>query len=367
MQIAPTPPFLEAESDSRLPLSAEVKTVDPLTNSSEWDKLVLAHPEGTIFHSSAWAKVLNKTYGHRPFYLHLSSAAGLAGLIPLMEIRSVITGRRGVCLPFSDSCAPLGFDVHGSNMAQEQTLRIARERRWKYFELRGGDELMPARSHPAATFYGHWLSLTPQEEDLWSRVSASVRRGIRKAVKSGLKMEIAADRESILEFFKLHGKTRRRHGLPPQPLSFFSSIYEEVIKAGYGFVVLARKESRVISAAVFFKFGSNALYKFGASDEAFQEFRGNNLTMWEGIKSLTQLGCDRLHLGRTSVDNEGLRHFKMGWGTTEEKLNYFVYDLADQNWRKEGRPGNVFHQRIFGNMPLSLNRLAGALVYPHLD
>jgi lipid II:glycine glycyltransferase (peptidoglycan interpeptide bridge formation enzyme) len=180
-------------------------------------------------------------------------------------------------------------------------------------------------------------------------------------------MQISSDRDSITQFFKLHAKTRRRHGLPPQPLRFFLSIYEEVIKAGHGFVVLARKGSRLVSAAIFFKFGRNALYKFGASDEAFQEYRGNNLTMWEGIKFLRELDCHRLDLGRTAVDNHGLKHFKSGWGTTEEKLNYFAYDLAHHVWKKE-RAGRVrFHHKFFGNMPLGVNRLAGALVYPHLD
>jgi len=367
MPVALTPSPLQAKSISRPELSVEVKTIDPLTSSSEWDKLVSTHPDATIFHSAAWAKVLNRTYGHQPFYLHISNAAGLAGLIPLMEIRSAITGRRGICLPFSDACPPLVFNVNGSDVAHEEIMRVARERKWKYFELRGGDEMMPTSAFPAETFYGHSLSLAPPLEDLWHRFSSSVRRGIRKAVKSGLKIQITADRDSILQFFKLHAKTRRRHGLPPQPLAFFLSIYEEMIKAGHGFVVLARKESRVVSAAVFFKLGRNALYKFGASDHAFQDLRGNNLTMWEGIKCLAQGGCHRLHLGRTSVDNDGLRHFKMGWGTTEEKLNYFIYDLATGGWRKESRGGLRFQHKIFGNLPLSVNRLAGALVYPHLD
>jgi hypothetical protein len=367
MQVVLTPSRLQAESISRSPLSVEIKTVDPLTNGADWDQLVLIHPDATIFHSSAWAKVLSKTYGHQPFYLHVSYPAGSTVLIPLMEIRSAITGRRGVCVPFSDCCAPLVSDVNSPPMAHEPILSLARERRWKYVELRGGDDMMPASASPAVTFYGHSLPLTLPLDDLWLGCSSSVRRGVRKATQNGLKVQITDERDAITQFFKLHTKTRRRHGLPPQPLTFFLSIYEEVVKAGHGFVVLGRKESRVVSAAIFFKFGRNALYKFGASDNAFQELRGNNLTMWEGIKYLAQAGCERLHLGRTSVDNDGLRHFKLGWGTAEEKLNYFAYDLATQDWKKSARDGARFHHKIFGNLPLSVNRLAGTLIYPHLD
>jgi hypothetical protein len=367
MQSVLTAPPLPANSISELLLAAELEWVNPLADGSRWDNFVLAHPDATIFHSSAWARVLNKTYGHQPFYFRLFSPAGSAALVPLMEIRSAFTGRRGICMPFSDCCAPLISDVNGSSMAQQQLLSLARERKWKYVEVRGGDERMPLSASPAATFYGHSLCLAPSLEEIWLRCSSSVRRGIRKAAKAGVKVTVTDEPDSILEFFKLHSQTRRRHGLPPQSLKFFLSIYREVISAGLGFVVLARKKSRVVAAAIFFKFGRNALYKFGASDHAFQELRGNNVTMWEGIKHLAGSACGRLHMGRTALDNEGLRRFKQGWGTTEEMLHYFTYDLAIQNWKKEPRSGMRFHHKFFENMPLAVNRLAGALIYPHLD
>ena len=54
------------------------------------------------------------------------------------------------------------------------------------------------------------------------------------------------------DFYRLHARTRRRHGLPPQPFSFFSNIHSEVIKPGLGFVVLAKNASKVVAGAVFF-------------------------------------------------------------------------------------------------------------------
>src|SRR5205823_295553 len=117
--------------------------------------------------------------------------------------------------------------------------------------------------------------------------------------------------------------TRKRHGLPPQPVSFFLNIYEEVIKAGLGFLVMAKSGSRPVAAAVFFHHGKSAVYKFGASDESFQELRGNNLVMWEAIQSLARRGFKTLHFGRTSPANAGLRRFKLAWGTTEETISYY--------------------------------------------
>src|SRR3989442_10793821 len=90
----------------RLPSSAvEARLINPLCDS-DWDCLVASHPDASFFHSAAWAKVLNKTYGHAPFYLHFTQHGETVALMPMMEVRSPLTGRRGVCLPFTDSCDP---------------------------------------------------------------------------------------------------------------------------------------------------------------------------------------------------------------------------------------------------------------------
>ena len=74
--------------------------------------------------------------------------------------------------------------------------------------------------------------------------------------------------------------------------------------------------------------GGRAIYKYGASDETFQDLRGGNLVMWAAIKNFVRAGgAKHLDLGRTSLGNEGLRKFKLGWGAREEKIEYVKYDL----------------------------------------
>src|SRR5205807_2581668 len=111
----------------------------------------------------------------------------------------------------------------------------------------------------------------------------------------------------------------------------------------------------------------SAVYKFGASEETFQEFRGNNLVMWEAIKFLIRDGARMLHFGRTSLDNDGLRRFKMGSGVVEEAIEYFKFDTRAKIWQSTARNDSGFYNNIFRRLPLVLNRLAGAVIYPHLD
>src|SRR5213596_4209477 len=164
--------------------SLQMRICDPVRNPG-WDHLIALHRDAGCFHTSAWAKVLQKTYNHRPFYLRFSRGRRLAALIPLMEVRSPFTGRRGVCLPFSDACEPLIFDPEAVDLVRDRLVRFAQERRWKHLEIRGGKWFLPASSS-VAKFYGHTLDLRRGVRDLADCFDSSVRRAIRKAERSNV-------------------------------------------------------------------------------------------------------------------------------------------------------------------------------------
>jgi lipid II:glycine glycyltransferase (peptidoglycan interpeptide bridge formation enzyme) len=168
-------------------------------------------------------------------------------------------------------------------------------------------------------------------------------------------------------FFKLHCRTRRRHGLPPQPWRFFLNIQRHLLSAGLGFIATARLESRPLAAAVFFHDDRQALYKFGASDYAFQQLRPNNLVMWAAMKRCAERGLAALNLGRTSLSHEGLRRFKLGLGSEEEEIRYVKYDFAAKQFVRDVDRVEGWFNRVFARLPLPVLRLAGAVLYPHLS
>lgn len=361
-----TPFSVREPIDEMQPASLDTTLIDPLSGSG-WDDLLSTHPDATIFHTSAWARVLARTYGHRPFYLHLTRGGSSVALLPLMEVASRFTGRRGVCLPFSDLCAPLLFDDSAADALGNKVHDLAAERKWNHVELRGVVlGVAPARA--VATFYGHTLDLAGGEEALFARFHSSVHRAIRKAEKSGVTIDILQTPAAMREFYRLHCETRRRHGAPPQPISFFRHIQEEIFDSGLGFVALTRSGARSVAAALFFHWRKKALFKFGASDKTCQNLRPNNLAMWGGMRYLIGNGCHSLHFGRTAPDNEGLRRFKLSWGATEEILTYVWFDPLTKSLLPVPPKGSsAFHQKLFAKLPLALNVLAGKLIYPHLD
>lgn len=353
------------KTDRSFRSSLEMTIVNPLTEPA-WDRLVLAHRDCTFFHSSAWAKVLCATYGHKPVYLHFAHGSESLALIPMMEVRSSFTGRRGVSLPFSDFCGALLFDGCRPDLLAAKLTELTRERGWKYLELRGAGSVRVG-AQPTPAFYGHRLDLRGGIDKISSRFASSVHRAIRKATKSNLAVEVITTRQGLLEFYRLHTQTRRRHGLPPQPLSFFLEIDKYLLQAGSGFVVLVRNGTRPIAGAVFLCFGKKAVFKFGASEKKFQEFRGNNLAMWKAIQFLVENGTEELHFGRTELGNDGLRRFKLAWGANEEAIEYSRFDPIQETWTSPLCNDSGYYNQIFSVLPLSINRLAGTIVYPHLD
>jgi len=282
----------------------------------------------------------------------------------LIEVVSPFTGRRGVCLPFTDACGPLVFQEGASPTLQNELEKLARERRWRHVELRGGDNF---DSTAASTFFGHILPLPPDPDDLLDQFSGATRGALRQSLQFGLNIEIVTSIDSVSEFYRLHTKTRKKHGVPPQPFRFFAKIQEHLLQTGRGFVILARNGTRTIAGATFLVCGSRAIYKFAASDPKLGRLRGNNLVLWEAIRHLTRLGCEFLDFGRTSPQNEGLRRFKLSWGAKEHMIGYHRFDVARGAWIQADLQDGDFHKHLFRSLPLAVNRLAGAVAYPHLD
>jgi len=358
-----------ASGDARAPAAllsngSVVQRLNP-AECDGWDAMLLAHPGHSFFQSAAWAKVLQDSYGYTPGYFALTEAGQLRALLPMMEVNSWLTGRRGISLPFTDDCAPLSFDFASFQQLIEAAKRWGQARNWKYLEVRGGRQLFPGAlaSH---SFFAHELKLVNDEPYLLARLDSAVRRAIRKAEKLGVTVEVAQSLEALRLFYSLHCQTRKKHGLPPQPFRFFRNIHRHVLSRQNGMVVLARLQERVVAAGVYFHFGARAIYKYGASNEACQDLRGNNLVMWEAIKWYARHGFETLHFGRTSAASEGLRRFKLGWGVRERRIDYVRYDLRQRSFvsGKDGAFG--WYNRLFHVLPVGLSRLVGAVLYRHV-
>lgn len=359
---APAGALGAAQSGARSRLALRV--VNPLEDPS-WDANLAACPGATFFHTAVWARVLHCAYGYRPAYFMAGDGSNVRPVLPLMEVDSWLTGRRGVSLPFTDECAPLSGDAGSFRRNYADVLRHAKSRRWKYLEVRGSGNLFD-NAPASASFFGHRLDLQAPEATLFSRFDPSVRRAIRKGENGGLTLEFSRDIEAVRDFHRLMRITRRRHGVPPQPFHFFVCIQRYVLAQKQGWVVLARHKGVPVAGAIYFHFGKTVIYKYGASDEKFQHLRANNVVMWEAIKRHAAEGFATLDFGRTARDNEGLRKFKLSWGASEHTIDYVRQNPSTGHFAAAKAPGAGLLARLFQILPDPILRLIGVILYKHM-
>lgn len=345
------------------PAPITVSVVNPLADG-RWDEGAGAFAGATVFHSAGWARVLAETYGYRPQYLVAHRDHGVAGILPVMEVRSPLTGTRGVALPFTDFCPPLARDPETRRALLAKALERCQDRHWKHLDLRDFPADDPGA--PFSPFLEHTLRLSPDPAAQFAGCRPDARRAIRRAEREDLAAETATSIDAIREYYRLHCLTRRRHGLPVQPFAFFHNIHQHLLAEGHGFVVLVRADGQPIAGAVFLAFGSHALYKFGASDPARLDLRGNHLAMWHGIRACAETGGSALSLGKTSPDQDGLRQFKSSFGTTEHPRPYRRWDARTAGWIAPEDQRTGWHNRLFRIAPLPALRLAGRILYPHV-
>ena len=318
------------------------------------------HKSAGPFHTPQWLDLLQRSYGFKPLVFETETG----GIMPMMEAATFLTGRRGISLPFTDYCPALTTTDGDVEKLWTAAVEYGRCRGWKYVECRGERKVLPD-AQPSVRFFGHELDLRPGEQALFSGVHSSVRRAIRKGESLGVVVQAIESEAGMRAYYRMHCWTRRKHGVPPQTWGFFSNIYHHLVSNGAATVLLAKHADRIIAGAVFLRHGARAVYKFGASYPAGLACRANNLVMWQAIKELVKSGAERLHFGRTSVNNEGLRRFKVGWGASEHLLDYYKYDLSVNRFVEDKDHSQGLHTRFFRMMPMPLLRASGTLLYRH--
>ena len=304
----------------------------------------------SIFHHPSWFSVLQKTYGFQIKIIGDNNSYG----IPFYT-----NNKKYVSLPFSDYVKILTTKEETDRILRNLILKnsnVSIEIRDKY-EGEGFEHKLVG--------YTHSLSLIPSEEDIFrSFKKTQVQQPIQQAIKNGLYSVIRRDIEAINEFYRLHLLTRKRLGVPIQPKRFFYNLFNEIIQKNLGFITLVYLENQVISAGIFCGYGHIMTYKYSASDYNFLKFRPNNLMLWEAIKEAKRRSFEVFDFGRTELENEGLRKFKLGWGTKEELLYYSFYPKAPSNSKFIFVKNNIVAP-IIRKSPKFICRLTGELFYKY--
>ena len=143
------------------------------------------------------------------------------------------------------------------------------------------------------------IDLTHSEDQLFSTMTSSCRRCIRKAEKSGVIIEEAHDTEFADEYYSQLQDVFRKQGLvPTYQVDRVRELIRPLYPTGHLLLLRARDpDGRCIATGIFPAMNGTVYFWGGASWRRFQFMRPNEAIHWYAMKYWKKHGMCRYNMG----------------------------------------------------------------------
>ncbi len=334
-------------------------------DAGRWNAFVAAHPAGRFFHRAEWAQAFREGFGLEPVYLMAERAGGdggraaIAGVLPLVIVRSRLFGSRLVSLPFLPEAGPLTEDDGTAAALVAAARRLAEEERLAWVEYRCGEPGVEG----AVAVGGRHADFTGEiAEDPEARLAAIPRKQracVRKSLAAGLEHHVT---RALEPFVSLYLRNLHHHGTPAFPQAWFRALLEAFGERELDILVVTH-EGEPVSAVMSFYEADTALPYYAGTAPAARRLFAHDYMYWTLMEHARARGCRRFDFGRSRVGT-GPYHYKRHWGFAPRELTY-QYDLVTAREPPDMRPENAKYRlfvRLWQKLPLALANRLGPLV-----
>lgn len=339
--------------------------VEPFSGSPpEWDRFVRSTPARTAFHLYGWRRVIEETFGHDCPYLCAREEAGesaakegaLAGVLPLVRVKSRLFGDYLVSMPFLNYGGPLGSEEARTALARAAAER-AREEGVDLLELRSREPLSTDLevSHRKITVA---LDLPGEPGALWDALPSKVRSQVRRPRKAGV--EVRFGHAEAGPFYEVFSRHMRDLGTPVMPSLWFEALPEVFgDEVWFGCAYL---DGAPIAAGAGFRWREEFEMTWAAALREHSRIAANMLLYWSFMERAIEEGLAVFNFGRCTPGS-GTHRFKSQWGGRDERL--WWYRLSPGGVEKTPSPEDDAYRwgpRLWRRLPLPLANLLGPRV-----
>ncbi len=297
-------------------MSLEVGAFDGPAN--EWDAFVKQQRGWTHFHLHGWRQVISRTLGHScPYVVARHEGGDLAGVLPLVRVKSLLFGDYLISVPFLNYGGPLGDDAAVRSLADHAVALAIREG-VKLLELRSRIELplgLPV-SHRKITVVLDLPAGDP--EVLWKALPAKLRSQVRRPQKEGVTVQFGLDQ--LEPFYRVFARHMRDLGTPAQSRRLFEAIadaFPEDVCFG-----CAYSGGHPVAGGAGFRWNGEFEMTWASSLSQYNRIAPNMLLYWAFIERAVNEGLALFNFGRCTP-NGGTHRFKRQWGSRDEQLWWY--------------------------------------------
>lgn len=324
----------------------------------EWDRFVRASDGWTHFHLHGWRDVMRMGLGHDTVYLAAREDGGdLAGILPLVRVKSLLFGHYLVSMPFLNYGGPLG-SAPAIRALAAAAVASADVDGCRLMELRSRTELpleLPA-SHRKVTVT---MPLTPgdPQADL-AGLKAKVRSQVRRPMKSGMEVRFGLDQ--LAPFYDVFAEHMRDLGTPVLGRDWFEAIAATFGDSAWFGCVWSGDTA--VAGGCGFQWGTEFEMTWASSLRAFNRESPNMLLYWRFMERAATEGLETFNFGRCTPGG-GTHRFKLQWGGQDETLWWYHRESdADAATPNPDEGALSMGPKIWSRLPLPVANLLGPAI-----
>ena len=322
-----------------------------------WQAFVESRADDAGYHAWGWQQVFANAFGHRSIYLIAERSGVVAGVLPLVLIKSRLFGNTLTSLPFLNYGGVMAVDRDAAAALVSAARELARQHRCGHVELRH-----VTAQFPELPSKRHKVSMRLRvAANMWEAIDRKVRNQIRKAEKSGLVVERGGE-ALISDFYRVFARNMRDLGTPV----YSRRLFEEVLRAfpDQARLHIVRLRGAPIAAGLTYRSAAMVQLPWASSIREFNSLCANVLLYWDAIQFTQQVGATVFDMGR-STPNEGTYRFKAQWGAEAVPLNWEYQLLSTPGEMPNVSPANPKFQlaiALWQKLPLSLTTRVGPMI-----
>lgn len=299
-----------------------------------------------IFYSIDWLKIIAETYKYKLKLLKINNSNTSESFIPFIEMKNMKLQKKLISIPFSDHTQ---IDCFGED---SQMTKFLQQFLNEYLEIEIKSKVRDDNWEYVTDNLGYTLELNGSEEEIFNSFHKTrVKQVIKKAEKNQLKVFHSTSLEAINHFYQLHKLTRRKLGVPVQPIKLFKKLWENIISQNKGFIGLVKYQSKIIASSIFLFYKDTITYKYSASHPNFLYLKPNHLMLWDAISTGIDKNFSKFDFGKCKKENTGLRAFKKGWNAEETKIYYSILSKSKIKHRTGSLSDNKFVKMLVRKTP----------------
>jgi len=326
------------------------------------DAYVRAHPDATPFHLTGWNIAVSRACGQKAHCLIAEQAdGGLAGVLPLTEIRSPLFGK---------ALVSAGFAVDGGILTQRDAVAealaasawaLAQKLGCPSLELRGGPAPGEGWIVDETTYLGFSRDLAKDDEGELLAIPRKQRADVRKSLDADLDVAVGRWPRDLAMHYAVFSESVRNLGTPVFPAKLFREVAAEL--GEHADVVTVSKDGKP-HASVFSLYLNGTVYPFwGGGTREARALKANDRLYFELMRHARERGCTRYDFGRSKAGT-GVAAFKKNWGFEGVPLRY-AKRVADGETPREMNPMSPKYRlqvAVWKRLPLWLANTMGPVI-----